>query len=68
MVFASSPISVEKNSVCPGKAEVAKKLDGCGVKHEVVALILMGIRGSMKKDSAGDREARCPPHPPYDFV
>ena len=51
MVFASSPISVEKSSVCPGKAEVAKKLDGCGVKHEVVALILMGIRGSVEKDS-----------------
>ena len=44
MVFASSAISVEKNKAGLGMAEVPKKLDRCGVKHEVVALILMGIR------------------------
>jgi len=32
--------------VGPGMAEVPKKLDRCGVKHEIVVLILMGIRGS----------------------
>src|SRR5438552_18385407 len=61
MDFASPLISVEKNSVGTGVADGPKKMDGCGVKHEVVALILMGIRGSMEKDSAGDREARCTP-------
>jgi hypothetical protein len=40
---------VEKNRVGPGVAEVAKKLDGCDVKHEIVALILTGIRGSRGK-------------------
>ena len=63
MDFASPLISVEKNSVGAGVADGPKKMDGCGVKHEVVAHILMGIRGSMEKDSAGDREARCPPPP-----
>src|SRR5438552_10417584 len=70
MDFASPLISVEKNSVGTGVADGPKKMDGCGVKHEVVAHILMGIRGSMEKDSAGDREARCTPNPPltnYDY-
>jgi hypothetical protein len=30
-------------------AEVPKKLDRWGVKHEIVALILTGIRGSREK-------------------
>jgi hypothetical protein len=30
-------------------AEVPKKLDRCGVKHEIVALILMGIRVGVRK-------------------
>src|SRR2546430_12556888 len=64
MDFASPLISVEKNSVGTGVADGPKKMDGCGVKHEVVAHILMGIRGSMEKDSAGDREARYHPTPP----
>src|SRR5438046_9293289 len=64
MDFASPLISVEKNSVGTGVADGPKKMDGCGVKHEVVAHILMGIRGSMEKDSAGDREARCARTPP----
>ncbi len=49
MVLASSPISVEKNRVGPAMAGVPKKLDRCGVKHEVVALILAGIRVSAAK-------------------
>ena len=49
MDFASSLISVEKNRVGPGMAEVPRKLDRCGVKHEIVALILTGIRGRESK-------------------
>src|SRR5882762_4317042 len=49
MVFASSPISVEKSRVGPGVAGGPKKLDRCGVKHEIVALILTGIRRSREK-------------------
>jgi len=49
MVFASSLISVEKNKAGPGMARVPKWLDGCGVKHEIVALILTGIRGRESK-------------------
>src|ERR1700731_4152731 len=49
MVFASSPISVEKSRAGPGVAGGPKKLDRCGVKHEIVALILIGIRGSWEK-------------------
>ncbi len=49
MDFASSPISTEKNSVGPGMAGVPKKPDRCGVKHEIVALILTGIRASARK-------------------
>jgi len=30
-------------------AEVPKRLDRCGVKHEIEALILTGIRASMRK-------------------
>jgi hypothetical protein len=48
---------VEKNSVGPGIAEGPKKLDRWGVKHEVVALILTGIRGSTPK-------RRRPPYKP----
>ena len=49
MDLASSAISVEKNSVGPGEAGIAKKLDRSEVKHEIVALILTGIRGSRGK-------------------
>ena len=49
MDFASSPISVEKNKVGPGVAGVQKKLDRCGGKHEIEALILTGIRASVRK-------------------
>ena len=40
MDVASSAISAEKNSVGPGVVGIARKLDGCDVKHEIVALIL----------------------------
>src|SRR5260370_40035832 len=49
MVFASLPISVEKNRVGPGMAGVPSRLDRCDVKHEIVALILTGIRGNEPK-------------------
>src|SRR6266480_1139739 len=49
IVFASSLISVEKNSAGPGVIEAPKKLDRCGVKHEIVALILTAIRASVRK-------------------
>jgi hypothetical protein len=37
-------MSVEKSSAGPGRAEVPKRLDRCGVKHEIEGLILTGIR------------------------
>jgi len=40
---------VEKNRVGPGLAGGPKKLDRYGVKHEIVALILTGIRRSREK-------------------
>jgi hypothetical protein len=40
---------VEKNRAGPGVAGLAKRLDRCDVKHEIVALILTGIRGSREK-------------------
>ena len=49
MVFASSLISVEKNRAGPGMAGAQKKLDRCGGKHEIVALILTAIRASVRK-------------------
>jgi hypothetical protein len=49
MDFASSRISVEKNKVGPGVAGVQKKLDRCGGKHEIEALILTCIRASARK-------------------
>jgi hypothetical protein len=49
MLFASLPMSVEKSSAGPGRAEVPKKLDRCGVKHEIEALILAVIRGREQK-------------------
>ena len=55
MLFASSLISVEKNRVGTGVAELPKKPDRCGVKHEIVALILNGIRERTRKR----RKAEC---------
>ncbi|SRR5260370_22389911 len=49
MVSASLLISVEKNRVGPGVAEAAKKLDRCETEHEIVALILTGIRARARK-------------------
>jgi len=40
---------MEKKRVGPGVAEIPKKLDRCGVKHEIVALILAGIRNGVTK-------------------
>ena len=66
MDFASSPISVEKKNVGPGMAEVPKKLDRCGIEHEIVALILMGIRVRVRKrrkqvkGAQGDKRGRGP--------
>jgi hypothetical protein len=34
-------------------AEVPRKLDRCGVKHEIVAFILIGIRGTEQKRLSG---------------
>jgi len=57
---------VEKKNVGPGMAEVPKKLDRCGVKHEIVALILMGIRVRVRKrrkqvkGAQGDRGVGAP--------
>jgi hypothetical protein len=62
MVFASSPISVEKSRAGPGVAGGPKKLDRCGVKHEIEALILTGIRrGEEKRLNAA--KARWAPTP-----
>jgi len=47
-------------------AEVPKQLDRCGVKHEIVALILMGIRVRVRKrrkqvkGAQGDRGVGAP--------
>jgi hypothetical protein len=53
MDLASSPICVEKNSAGPGVAGDANKPDRCAVKHEIVALILIGIRGTEQKRLSG---------------
>src|SRR5947208_3599313 len=58
MVFASSLISVEKNRAGPGVAGAPKKLDRCGVKHEIVALILTAIRASVRKRRKPERPYR----------
>jgi len=64
--LASSLISVEKSKVCPGRAEVPKKLGDRGVKHVVAAFILAGIRESVPKRRRwrrgyGDNGAGVPP-------
>lgn len=40
---------MEKNKVGPGVAGVQKKLDRCGGKHEIEALILTCIRAGVRK-------------------
>jgi len=57
---------MEKNRVRHDVAGVPKKLDRCGVKHEIVALILAGIRESVPKRRRwrrgyGDNGAGVPP-------
>src|SRR5712672_1353663 len=49
MVLASSLISVEKNSVGPDMAGVPMEWDRWRGRHEMLALILIGIRGSGEK-------------------
>ena len=66
MDLASSPIRVEKNKVGPGVADVPKKqLDRWDAKHEIVALILTGIRGrALKRRKRCGGEERCGPRWP----
>jgi len=40
---------VEKKRFGPGVTEAPRRLDRCGAKHEIEALILTGIRARLRK-------------------
>lgn len=60
MDLASSAISVEKSRADPDRAGVPKKLDRWVVRHEIVALILTGIRSRVPKRRSGKPRGQQP--------